>query len=194
MERPMKRIAYAALATVSGLVLLFSYRTSTGAEIPTANAAAPAASTGTSGSAGSGTGSNSGSEAGTGSDTDSSDSASGSGSASGSDATGGTTGSSTTSASSGLKDGTFTGDAASTRYGPVQVQVTVSRGRIASVDVVDYPNENPRDRQINQQAVPMLISETTSAQSAQIDMISGATYTSRGYQQSLQSALDQATS
>ena len=192
MERPMKRIAYAALATVSGLVLLFSYRTSTGAEIPTANAAAPAASTGTSGSA-SGTGSNSGSESGTGSDTDSSDSASGSGSASGSDATGGTTGSSTTT-SSGLKDGTFTGDAASTRYGPVQVQVTVSGGRIASVDVVEYPNENPRDRQINQQAVPMLISETTSAQSAQIDMISGATYTSRGYQQSLQSALDQATS
>ena len=191
MERPMKRIAYAALATVSGLVLLFSYRTSTGAEIPTANAAAPAASTGASGSA-SGTGSNSGPESGTGSNTDSSDSASGSGSASGSDATGGTTGSSTTS--SGLKDGTFTGDAASTRYGPVQVQVTVSGGRIASVDVVEYPNENPRDRQINQQAVPMLISETTSAQSAQIDMISGATYTSRGYQQSLQSALDQATS
>ncbi|OJU42285.1 MAG: FMN-binding protein [Microbacterium sp. 69-10] len=189
----MKRIAYAALATVSGLVLLFSYRTSTGAEIPTANAAAPAASTGASGSA-SGTGSNSGSESGTGSDTDSSDSASASGSASGSDATGGTTGSSTTTASSGLKDGTFTGDAASTRYGPVQVQVQVSGGRIASVDVVDYPNENPRDRQINQQAVPMLISETTSAQSAQIDMISGATYTSRGYQQSLQSALDQATS
>ena len=76
----------------------------------------------------------------------------------------------------------------------MQVQVTVSGGRIASVDVVEYPNENPRDRQINQQAVPMLISETTSAQSAQIDMISGATYTSRGYQQSLQSALDQATS
>ena len=192
MERPMKRIAYAALATVSGLVLLLSYRTSTGAEIPTANAAAPAASTGASGSA-SGTGSNSGSESGTGSDTDSSDSESGSGSASGSDATGGTTGSSATT-SSGLKDGTFTGDAASTRYGPVQVQVTVSGGRIASVDVVEYPNENPRDRQINQQAVPMLISETTSAQSAQIDMISGATYTSRGYQQSLQSALDQAKS
>jgi uncharacterized protein with FMN-binding domain len=46
--------------------------------------------------------------------------------------------------------------------------------------------------QINQQAVPMLVSETTSAQSAQIDMVSGATYTSQGYAQSLQSALDQA--
>jgi len=185
MERPMKRIAYAMLATVSGLVLLFSYRTSTGAEIPTASAAAPAASTGTSGS---GTGSGSG--------TTSNDSASGtdtgSGSTSGTDGTGSTTGSSTTS--SGLKDGTFTGDAADTRYGPVQVQITVSGGSIASVDVVEYPNENPRDRQINQQAVPTLVSETISAQSAQIDMISGATYTSQGYQQSLQSALDQAKS
>lgn len=184
MERPMKRIAYAMLATVSGLVLLFSYRTSTGAEIPTANAAAPAASTGTSGS---GTGSGSGS---TPSDS-TSGSGTGSGSTTGTDGTGSTTG---TTTSSGLKDGTFTGDAASTRYGPVQVQVTVSGGSIASVDVVEYPNENPRDRQINQQAVPMLVSETTSAQSAQIDMISGATYTSRGYQQSLQSALDQAKS
>lgn len=193
MERPMKRIAYAMLATVSGLVLLFSYRTSTGAEIPTANAAAPAASTGTSGS---GTGSGSGSTpndstSGSGSGTDTG-SGSGSGSTTGTDGTGSTTGSGTTS--SGLKDGTFTGDAASTRYGPVQVQVTVSGGSIASVDVVEYPNENPRDRQINQQAVPMLVSETTSAQSAQIDMISGATYTSRAYQQSLQSALDQAKS
>lgn len=193
MERPMKRIAYAMLATASGLVLLFSYRTSTGAEIPTANAAAPAASTGTSGS---GTGSGSGSTpndstSGSGSGTDTG-SGSGSGSTTGTDGTGSTTGSGTTS--SGLKDGTFTGDAASTRYGPVQVQVTVSGGSIASVDVVEYPNENPRDRQINQQAVPMLVSETTSAQSAQIDMISGATYTSRGYQQSLQSALDQAKS
>lgn len=182
MERPMKRIAYAMLATVSGLVLLFSYRTSTGAEIPTANAAAPAASTGTSGS---GTGSGSGSTP------NDSTSGSGTGSTTGTDGTGSTTG---TTTSSGLKDGTFTGDAASTRYGPVQVQVTVSGGSIASVDVVEYPNENPRDRQINQQAVPMLVSETTSAQSAQIDMISGATYTSQGYQQSLQSALDQAKS
>ena len=187
MERPMKRIAYAMLATVSGLVLLFSYRTSTGAEIPTANAAAPAASTGTSGA---GTGSGSGT---TSNDSASgTDTGSGSGSTSGTDGTGSTSGSSTTS--SGLKDGTFTGDAADTRYGPVQVQITVSGGSISSVDVVEYPNENPRDRQINQQAVPMLVSETTSAQSAQIDMISGATYTSQGYQQSLQSALDQATS
>jgi len=187
MERPMKRIAYAMLATVSGLVLLFSYRTSTGAEIPTANAAAPAASTGTSGS---GTGSGSGSTPND--STSGSGTGSGSGSTTGTDGTGSTTGSGTTS--SGLKDGTFTGDAVSTRYGPVQVQVTVSGGSIASVDVVEYPNENPRDRQINQQAVPMLVTETTSAQSGQIDMISGATYTSLGYQQSLQSALDQAKS
>jgi uncharacterized protein with FMN-binding domain len=81
-----------------------------------------------------------------------------------------------------------------TRYGPVQVQITVSGGQITQVDVPEYPTESPRDQQINSQAVPMLVSETTSAQSANISMISGATYTSQGYTQSLQSALDQAQS
>jgi uncharacterized protein with FMN-binding domain len=191
MDRSMKRIAYAMLATASGLVLLFSYRTSTGAEIPTSDAVVGPSSTAAStpgttdgSSTGSGTSSDSGSSA------SSSDSGttSGSGDASGSTASGSNTG----TAATGLKDGTFTSQSANTRYGPVQVQVRVSGGRIASVNVVEYPTESPRDMQINQQAVPMLVSETTSAQSAQIDMISGATYTSQGYAQSLQSALDQA--
>jgi uncharacterized protein with FMN-binding domain len=60
------------------------------------------------------------------------------------------------------------------------------------VAVVQYPNGNPRDAEINSQALPILIQETTSAQSADIDMVSGATVTSTGYLQSLQSALDQA--
>ena len=76
----------------------------------------------------------------------------------------------------------------------MQVQITVSGGTITAADAVDYPTSNPRDRQINQIAVPRLVSETLSAQSAQIDMISGATYTSEGYRQSLQSAIDQASS
>ena len=75
----------------------------------------------------------------------------------------------------------------------MQVQITVSGGVITAADAVDYPTSNPRDRQINQIAVPRLVSETLSAQSAQIDMISGATYTSEGYLQSLQSAIDQAS-
>lgn len=62
------------------------------------------------------------------------------------------------------------------------------------MQVVDYPDGNGRDRQINQNAIPQLVSETVRAQSAQIDMVSGATYTSRGYVTSLQSALDQAQS
>ena len=87
---------------------------------------------------------------------------------------------------------TFTGTAASTRYGPVQVSITVDAGTITSATAVDYPMTNGRDQQINARAVPTLEQETTTAQSADIDMVSGATYTSDGYVQSLQSAIDQA--
>jgi uncharacterized protein with FMN-binding domain len=81
---------------------------------------------------------------------------------------------------------------AQTRWGPVQVQITTAGGKITDVQVVEYPTENPRDQQINAVAVPQLVSETKDAQSADIDMVSGATVTSEGYLQSLQSALDQA--
>jgi uncharacterized protein with FMN-binding domain len=74
----------------------------------------------------------------------------------------------------------------------VQVQLTVSAGKITAVEVVEYPNSNGKDQQINAQALPMLVKETLSAQSAKIDMVSGATYTSDGYITSLQSALDKA--
>jgi uncharacterized protein with FMN-binding domain len=74
----------------------------------------------------------------------------------------------------------------------VQVRITYSGSTITAVDVVEYPTENPRDQEINAQAVPELVQETLSAQSADIDMVSGATVTSTGYLQSLQSALDQA--
>ena len=72
------------------------------------------------------------------------------------------------------------------------MQVTVSGGQITDVQVPEYPQSNGRDRQINERAIPQLISETRQAQSAKIDMVSGATYTSRGYMSSLQSAIDQA--
>jgi uncharacterized protein with FMN-binding domain len=87
---------------------------------------------------------------------------------------------------------TVTGSVAQTRWGPVQVQLTVASGRIADVTVVQYPDGNGRDREINDEALPELVQETLSAQSADIDMVSGATVTSQGYLQSLQSALDQA--
>ncbi|MDL9979934.1 FMN-binding protein [Microbacterium sp. ASV49] len=169
----MKRIVYAVLATVAGLVLLFSYRTSLDVVAPTAGGGtAGGTSTGSSGSSSTGS-----------SSTGSSSSAS-SGS-SGSSGSGG-------SASSSLKDGTYTGQSTDTRWGPVQVEITVSGGRITAADAVDYPQNNPRDQEINQYAIPQLVSETIQAQSAQIDMVSGATYTSEGYTTSLQSAIDQA--
>ena len=78
------------------------------------------------------------------------------------------------------------------RWGPVRVQVTVANGAITGVTVVDYPTGNGKDRAINARAVPILVQETLDAQSADIDMISGATVTSEGYLESLQAALDQA--
>lgn len=168
----MKKIVYGILATLSGLVLLFSYRTSLGEAVPTDvqpaqaapsvatphSAATPSASTTPTASA--------------------SASASPSGAA--------------PAATSGLTDGTFTGSPTSTRYGPVQVQITVTGGKIVDVQAVEYPTDNSRDRQINERAIPQLVSETLNAQSADIHLVSGATYTSQGYRDSLQSAIDQA--
>lgn len=85
-----------------------------------------------------------------------------------------------------------TGSEVQTRWGPVQVKVTVSGGRVTDVAAVEYPTENPRDQQINSYALPQLRTEALAAQSADIDTVSGATYTSEGYKQSLQSALDAA--
>ncbi len=79
-----------------------------------------------------------------------------------------------------------------TRYGPVQVQVQIRSGRIISSNAIVYPQESRRDQEINSQAIPQLNQETLQAQSSNIDTVSGATYTSQGYQQSLQSALDAA--
>ena len=87
---------------------------------------------------------------------------------------------------------TVTGSVAQTRWGPVQVTVTVADGRITAVDVPQYPDGNDKDEQINARALPVLKAETLSAQNADIDMVSGATVTSQGYVQSLQSALDRA--
>lgn len=106
--------------------------------------------------------------------------------------TGATTGGTTGGTATGSGPTTVPGDAAQTRYGPVQVQVSVSGGRITAVDVLQYPDSSGRDQRINSQAIPQLVDETLSAQSSRIDMVSGATYTSEGYVTSLQSALDRA--
>jgi uncharacterized protein with FMN-binding domain len=170
----MKKIIYAILATISGLVLVFSYRTSLDAVEPIATTEPAAASDTATATPPTTTDDASATDVAADSSTD-------------------TPAESTTqAAASGPVDGTYVGAAANTRYGPVQVQITVSGGQIADVQVIDYPNSNSKDQQINQRAIPVLISETLQAQSSQIDMVSGATYTSDGYLASLQSAIDQA--
>jgi len=89
---------------------------------------------------------------------------------------------------------TVTGDTVQTRWGPVQVRITLKSGKLTEVTAVTYPQDNPRDQEINSFALPRLRSEALQAQSADIDTVSGATYTSDGYRQSLQSALDSASS
>jgi uncharacterized protein with FMN-binding domain len=79
-----------------------------------------------------------------------------------------------------------------TRYGNVQVEITVAGGKITKADVLQVPWESGRDQEINSSAVPVLNSEAVQTQSSNIDMVSGATFTSQGYIQSLQSAIDQA--
>ncbi len=159
----MRRIAMAFMTTVSSVVLLFSYHTSRNeAAVAAPDPASP-------GSAATGS-------AATGSAT--------TGSA--------TTGSATGGGTSAQSSKTYTGDAVDTRWGPVQVEIAVSNGQIVSADVVQVPWENDHDIQINTYAVPILNSEVVAAQSANIDSVSGATVTSGGYQQSVQSAIDQA--
>jgi uncharacterized protein with FMN-binding domain len=84
----------------------------------------------------------------------------------------------------------LTGRAIQTVYGPVQVRVVERSRTIVGVNILQHPAETTMDIQIGQFAFPRLVGETLAAQSARIDSVSGATYTSHGYISSLQSALD----
>jgi uncharacterized protein with FMN-binding domain len=158
----VRRVTIWLLSTVAALVLLFSYKTSSMG--PGGGTSAVAA--GSDGSnAGSGSSTGSGSSSGSGSST-------GSGSSSGS--------------------GKVDGSVAQTRWGPVQVRIATSGGKITDVTALQVPDGNFRDQQINDRAVPILRQEALAAQSAEIDTVSGATVTSDGYRESLQSAIDAA--
>ncbi len=87
---------------------------------------------------------------------------------------------------------TFTGDPIDNPYGTVQVQVSLSGGRITNIVALQMPNSHQRSIEISQGAEPILRQEALQAQSAQIDVVSGATFTSDAYSQSLQAALDRA--
>ncbi len=160
----MRRITVVLTSTIAAVVLLFSYRTSTNATA----ANSPTTDDTTTPT--------SGSTAGTTITPSASSSSSGSSS----------------SGSSTLNSGTFTGDAVSTQWGMVQVQIAISNGTITAAKALQYPNENSKDQRINAYAIPQLNSQVTAAQSANIDGVSGATVTSNGYLQSLQSAIDAA--
>jgi len=88
---------------------------------------------------------------------------------------------------------TYTGAAVSTRYGDVQVQITVTDGVITAADAIAYPNRDHQSQQISSWAVPALNDEVLATQNASIQMVSHATYTSKAYASSLQDALDQAS-
>ncbi len=96
------------------------------------------------------------------------------------------------SSQSEASSGTFTGDEIMTRYGVMQVQITVAGGEITAAEAVQFPMAHRHDQLINSQAVPIYNSEAVEAQSADIDVVSGATVTWEGYTESLQAAIDQA--
>lgn len=160
----MRRAVLAIVSTVTGLVFLLSFKTH-GASVgtPPAAIASPTPGSGSTGSAAKPTGSSSGSAA----------------------------GSAPTKSPTRATSRTVTGAIADTPYGPVQVRITVRDGRITAVTAA-ADAADPRSQQINAYALPQLYQETLAADSANIDMISGATYTSEGYVTSLQSALNKA--
>jgi uncharacterized protein with FMN-binding domain len=164
----LRRVILAICATAAGLVLLLSFKTHTQSGIGSSPAAA--LGTPTPGTGGTATTAPSASATKAASGTSKSTSAA-------------STGSSTTK--------TVTGEAWPTIYGPVQVRVTVKDGKVTAVTATEYPEDTPRDYQINSFAIPQLNSEAVAAGSASIDSVSGATYTSQGYIGSLQNALDQ---
>lgn len=161
----MRRIVTALATTATAVVMLLSYHTSTHQ-----TAAVTVVSSGTDG-------------------TDATADPTGGASSSPSDSP---TSTPSAGATAGSDAQTVAGDVVQTRWGPVQVQITVSDGTITTAETLQVPSGNSRDQEINARAVPILDQEVLSAQSADIDTVSGATVTSDGYLRSLQSAIDAA--
>lgn len=92
----------------------------------------------------------------------------------------------------GLKDGTFQGDSFDNPYGTVQIATVISQGKITDVKFIQMPGDLGHSAMLSRMSQPLLKQTTIDKQSANIDFVSGATYTSESYQQSLQSALDKA--
>lgn len=88
---------------------------------------------------------------------------------------------------------TYTGSEVDNRYGPVQVAITVVGSKVVDITAVQMPSDRAHSLRLSQEAAPILRTEALNAQSGRIDVVSGATFTSESYAQSLQSALDQAS-
>ncbi|GAB4076732.1 hypothetical protein GCM10028781_14960 [Nostocoides australiense] len=185
----MRKITLWLMSTLSALVLLFSYPTSRNAAASSSvAAAAPTTTESSSGTTDSTDSATSQSPTGSATTDDTSSDATTESSTSSSS----TSSSSSDSSSSDAGTQTYAGDAVNTQWGLVQVQITVENGKITKSEVLQVPWSNHKDQEINSYAVPILNQETVDAQNSSIDMVSGATVTSVGYIQSLQSAIDQA--
>lgn len=183
----MRRVAFAILSTIAGLVGLLSFRTESLGS-PTTSSALSTTHTGT--TSGSTTTASNGSTPTSGS---TSSSTKGNTSKAGTTTKKTPTSAASSSSTAAPASKTVIGAVVQTQYGPVQVKITVTSGKVTAATAVQYPNGDPRSQQINAYAVPILQRETVGISSASsVDMVSGATYTSNGYLQSLQSALDQA--
>ena len=180
MERSIVTRAGLGIASLAlGILLVFNFKAP---EDVAAGGATAATGTGSGSRTGTGTGSASASASGTGPTAGGTVGASSSGSTS----CGGST-------SGGATSGSKTVDVSliNTRYGSVQVEITVSNGKLASVTAIELPSGG-RSGMISAYVEPVLSGEALTAQSAQIDLVSGATYTSTAYERSLQAALDKA--
>ena len=168
----MRRLLFALASTAAGLAAVLSFKTHSSATTSNVAASATGAQSGTSMPA-------------------SMPAAQGSATTAPKGGTGAATGTRTgTGAATGTR--TVTGVVDNTQYGPMQVEVILQGRKITDVKVIQQTNTGNLSQQIDANAIPQLTRETLTAQSARIDAVSGATYTSAGYIKSLQSALDKA--
>jgi len=174
----MRRVILTIGGTAAGLAALLSFKTHSAADVSAAGAAGTGAVSSPSASA---TGASTGTS--TGASSGASKGASSGSSTQAKGQSGGT-------GSAGTK--TVTGKVENTSYGPMQVQLVLTGKKISKVNVLQQTNTGSMSSQIDAMAIPQLTSETLTAQSARINAVSGASYTSQGYIQSLQSAVDAA--
>lgn len=190
----MKRAALVGVGTLAGLAALIAFNPEAGATSSASSTVAAGTTDTSSATATPSTSTSSGSSSSTSSGSSGTSTSSGTSSTSSPSASATPAASSSSAATSTAASGTFTGDAVDVGrgYGTIQVVVTVANGKVTDVSTTEVPSNDPRSQQISAQAVPMLVQQAISAQSSSISGVSGATFTSNGFVQSLASALAQA--